>query len=95
MEIHTIYCCHDESNLHGVGSASEMRVDLLCLVLIERDESVQNVVAGGSVIWAALVVREIVLHWADGQLLLEAIDLVQKQDDGGLDEPSRVADGVK
>ncbi len=41
------------------------------------------------------VVGEVVLHGAHGQLLLESIDLVQEQDDGGLDEPPRVADGVE
>ena len=72
-----------------------MGVDLLGLVLVERDESVENVVAGGGVVWATLVVGEVVLHGADGKLLLEPIDLVQEQDDGCLDEPSRVADGVE
>lgn len=33
------------------------------------------------------IVREVVLHRADRQLLLEAVDLVQKQDDGRLHEP--------
>jgi len=72
-----------------------MSVNLLSLVLVERDESVQDVVAGGGVVWAAFVVGEVVLHWADRQLLLEAIDLVEEQDDGCLDEPPRVADGVE
>src|SRR5690242_1277704 len=72
-----------------------MSVDLLCLMLVERDKSVENVVAGGSVVWATLVVGEVVLHGADGELLLEPIDLVQEQNDGCLDEPPRVADGVE
>ena len=72
-----------------------MGVDLLCLVLVERDESVEDVVAGSGVVWAALVVGEVVLHGADGQLLLEPVDLVQEQDDGCLDKPPRVADGVE
>jgi hypothetical protein len=91
----TIDSRHDESNLHGVCGACEMGVDLLCLVLVERDKSVQDVVARRSVVWAALVVREVVLHRADGQLLLESIDLVQEQDDGGLDKPPGVADAIK
>lgn len=41
------------------------------------------------------VIREVVLHWAHRQLLLEAIDLVQEQDDTGLCEPPRVADAIK
>lgn len=91
----TIDCGHDESNLHGIGSACEMCVDLLGLVLVERDESVQDVVACRSVVWAALVVWEVVLHGANWQLLLEPVDLVQEQNDRRLDEPPRVADGVE
>lgn len=91
----TVYCSHDEADLHSVCGAGEMGVNLLCLVLVERDEAVQDVVARSSVVWAALVVGEVVLHGADRQLLLEAIDLVKEQDDGCLDEPPRVADGVE
>ena len=72
-----------------------MSVDLLALVLVEVDEAVQDVVAGRSVVVAALVVGEVVLHRADGQLLLEAINLVQEENDGRLDEPPRVANGVE
>jgi hypothetical protein len=42
-----------------------------------------------------LVVGEVVLHRANGQLLLEPIDLVQEEDYRRLYKPSRVADGVK
>ena len=42
-----------------------------------------------------LVVWEVILHRADRKLLLEPIDLIQKQNDGRLDEPARVADRVK
>lgn len=41
------------------------------------------------------VIGEVVLHWADRQLLLESIDLVQEQDDRSLDEPSRIADRIE
>lgn len=41
------------------------------------------------------IVREVVLHRADRQFLLESVNLVQEQDDGCVDEPSRVADGVE
>jgi len=41
------------------------------------------------------VVWKVVLHWAHGQLLLEAIDLVEKQDDTRLGEPSRIANAVE
>jgi hypothetical protein len=58
---HTINCCHDESNLHCVRGTGEMGVDLLSLVLVDRDEAVQDVVACCSIIWAALVIGEVVL----------------------------------
>lgn len=41
------------------------------------------------------VVWEVVLHWAHWELLLEAVDLVKEQDDGRLDEPPRIANGVE
>lgn len=42
----TIYSSHDEADLRRVGGAGEMCVDLLGLLLVERDESVQYVIAG-------------------------------------------------
>lgn len=72
-----------------------MGVDLLGLVLVERDETVQDVIAGRGVVWATLVIGEVVLHGAHGQLLLKPVDLVQEQDDGSLDEPPRVANRVE
>jgi len=87
--------CHDEADLSSVGGAGEMCVNLLGLVLVQADETVQNVITGQSVIIPSFVVWEVILHWADGQLLLESIDLVQEQDNRCLNEPPRVADGVK
>lgn len=86
---------HDEANLCGVGSAGEVSVDLLGLVLVEADEAVEDVVAGGRVVDTALIVGEVVVHGADGQLLLEAINLVEEENDRCLCEPPRVADGVE
>jgi len=91
----TVNSGHDESYLHGIRRTGEVSVDLLGLVLVQADESVEDVVAGGGVIWASLVVREVVLHWADWELLLESVDLVQEKNDTGLDEPSRIADRVE
>lgn len=72
-----------------------MSINLLGLVLIQTDESVQDVVAGQGIVITTFVVREVVLHWADWELLLETINLVQEQNYRGLDEPSRVANGVE
>lgn len=51
-EVRTVYSRHHESDLRRVGSTCEMGVYLLCLMLIEGDESVQDVVACRSVIRA-------------------------------------------
>ena len=72
-----------------------MSVNLLLLGLVQRHEAVEDVIASRGIVGTALVVGEVVLHGADGQLLLEAIDLVEEKNDGGLDEPSRVANRVE
>lgn len=91
----TVDSSHDESDLHGVGSAGEVSVDLLGLMLVQADETVQDVVAGSSIIRTTLIIGEVVLHGADGQLLLESVDLVEEQNDRSLDKPPRVADAVE
>lgn len=72
-----------------------MCVDLLGLVLVQADESVQDVVASSGVVVTTLVVGKVVLHWADGQLFFEPIDLVQEQNYRRLDEPPGVANRVE
>ena len=72
-----------------------MGINLLLLGLVQGDEAVEDVIAGQGVIGAPFVIGEVILHWTDGQLLLEAIDLVEEEDDGGLDEPAGIADGVE
>lgn len=86
---------HDESDLGGIGGTGEMGINLLRLVLVQADESVQDVVAGQGIVVSTFIVGEVVLHWADRKLLLETIDLVQEQNYRGLDEPSRVANRVE
>ena len=51
----TVDSSHDESDLHSVCSACEVGVDLLGLVLVERYEAVENVVAGRCVVGATCV----------------------------------------
>lgn len=94
-KMHTVDSSHNESDLGCVCGARKVCVDLLLLGLVERDEAVQNIVAGGGVVGSSLVVREVVLHRAHGELLLEAVNLVEEEDDRRLDEPARVADGVE
>jgi hypothetical protein len=70
-------------------------VNLLLLGLVQGNETVEDVVASRGVVGTAFVIGEVVLHRANGELLLETIDLVQEENDGGLDEPPGVADGVE
>lgn len=72
-----------------------MCVDLLALMLVQADETVQNVVARRAVVVATFVVGEVILHRADRQLLLKPVDLVEEENDGCLDEPPRVADRIE
>lgn len=72
-----------------------MCVDLLLFGLIQRHKAIEDIITSSSVVSATLVVGEIVLHRADGQLLLESIDLVQEENDGRLDEPTGIANRVK
>ena len=92
---HTIDRSHDKSNLSCIRCAGKVGINLLGLCLVERDESVQDVIARGIVVGATLVVGEVILHWADRKLLLESINLVQEQNDRSLDKPSGVADGIE
>lgn len=55
----------------------------------------QDVVACCLVVIATLIVGEVVLHWRDGELFSETINLVQEQNDRSLDEPPRVANAIK
>ncbi len=44
---------HDEANLHGIGGTGEMGIDLLALMLVERDKTVEDVLACRIVIGTA------------------------------------------
>jgi hypothetical protein len=70
-------------------------VDLLLLGLVERHEAVQDVIASSGIVGTALVVREVILHRAHRELLLEAIDLVKEENDRRLHKPTRVANRVE
>ena len=55
----------------------------------------EHIFGSGIKLFHTFIVWEIVLHRTDWELLLEAVNLVKEEDDGGLDEPPRVADGIK
>lgn len=56
---------------------------------------IRNKWASGKPGVRTFIIRKVILHWAHRQLLLEAIDLVEEQDDTRLCEPSRVANAVE
>lgn len=72
-----------------------MGINLLLFRLVQRHKTVEDVITSSGIVGTALVVGKVVFHWANGKLFLEAIDLVKEQDDGGLDEPPRVADRIE
>lgn len=49
----TVDSTHHESYLCGIGSTGEMGIDLFGFGLIQRDKSIENVVASRSIIRAA------------------------------------------
>ena len=36
---------HDEADLHGIGGAGEVGIDLFTLMLVKRDKAVEDVLA--------------------------------------------------
>lgn len=92
---HTVDRSHDEADLCGISGTCEVSVDLLLLGLVQRHEAVEDVVTSGGIVGTTLVVGEVVLHGANGQLLLEAIDLVKEENDRRFDKPPRVANRVE
>ena len=68
-------------DLLSVSRTSVVRVDLLrCRALVERDEAVEEVVARGVVVVAAVVIGEVVSERRARELLREQVDLVKEQD---------------
>ena len=51
----TIDSGHDEANLGCVCGTGEVSVDLLGLVLIQRDETVEDVVASSGIVRATFI----------------------------------------
>jgi hypothetical protein len=59
-------------------------VSLAIPILVCNTCPVEDIVASRGVVGTALVIREVVLHRANGELLLETVDLVEEQNDRGL-----------
>jgi hypothetical protein len=83
-------------NLLSVRGARIVGIDLLGRGgLVERDEAMEKVVTCCIVVVTSVVIREVIMQGRMCQFLLEQIDLVQEEDDRGLDEPTRVANRVE
>lgn len=62
LSLLTIHSRHDESDLCGIRRACEMRVDLFRLRLVQRHESIENVVASGSIIRSSCSSLRMTVH---------------------------------
>jgi hypothetical protein len=70
-------CVQHESNLLCISCACIMGINLLGRrALVERDEAVQQIVAGQVVVVAVLVVGEVIAQRGARELLSEEIDFV-------------------
>lgn len=52
---HTIDSSHNESNLHRIGGAGEVSIDLLLLRLVKGNKTVENVVARSRIVRATYI----------------------------------------
>lgn len=50
MRVRTIYSGHDEANLCSVRGACKMGIDLLGLVLVQGNKTVEDIIAGGGIV---------------------------------------------
>ncbi len=72
----TVHRRHDEPDLGGIGGTSEMRIDLFGFVLVQGNETVENVVACRGVVGAPLCnIRSLVLP-SVGPILVELAFIV-------------------
>jgi len=86
----------NEFNLLGVSCTGIMSINLLGRSrLVERDKTMEEIIASHVVVVATLIVREVISKGRMREFLGEEIDLVQEQDDGGLDKPPGVANGIE
>jgi hypothetical protein len=86
---------HDKLDLGRVRGTGEMGIDLLCLGLVQGQKLLQKELAGSVIVRTPGIFRKVLFNGAGQQLVLEPINLVEKEDDGGLDKPAAVADRVK
>jgi hypothetical protein len=81
LEQDILDCAQNELNLLSVSGTRIVRVNLLgrC-ALVEAHKAVEEVVARGVIVRAAMVVREVVFQRRPGQLLRKEIDFIQEED---------------
>jgi hypothetical protein len=90
-----VYGGHDKLDLFGISGARKVCVDLLSVGLVKRDKSVEDVGTSLLISVGTFEIRKVVCERGMWQFFLETINFVQEQDDGSLDKPSRVANGVE
>jgi hypothetical protein len=90
------HCVKHKLDVTGVGGTSEVRIDLLgLLVAVEVLELTLDVDRGFLVRVLTLVLWEADAERDTPDLLCQEVLLVQEEDERGVDEPVVVADGVK
>ena len=73
-----------------------MGIDLLGIRLVEGNKAPKNIAASGiDIAFGTIIVGEVVSEWRVGQFVGKQVHLVKEQNDGCLDEPPGVADGIK
>lgn len=74
----TIHSSHDEADLCGIGSTREMGVYLLGLVLVQGNETIQDVVACGGIVRSTFCNIRFLVFPAVGSILVELAFIVRK-----------------
>ncbi len=93
---HILHAGHGDLEQIRVGGIGEVGVDFLLAVAIQTPKFLIEELRGRFLIRGIVrVFGEISWDGTAGQLILEQIDLVEKQDDGRPDKPLRVGDGFE
>lgn len=75
-EIRTIHGSHDETDLGGIGGTGKMSVDLLGLMLVQGDETVQDVIAGRGIVGSTFMKIRFLVFLSVGSNLVQLAFIV-------------------
>ena len=76
--VRTVHSCHDETDLSGVGGTCKVCVDLLGLMLIQRNETVQDVVACRRIIRSTFSNIRLLMRTAVSSILVQLAFIVRE-----------------